>query len=58
MIRRGDEIEEQLGVASDCAMQGGVYPGMGYAEGVEAALTWALGHTSDPPIDPVDLEGS
>jgi hypothetical protein len=51
-MRTRQEIEDQLGKVDADAAAGGQsrWPGMNYEQGVETALLWALGDSSDEPM--------
>ena len=51
-MRSVNEIEEQIGKALDSTADHGTqWPGMTFEEGVDAALSWALGHIDEAPMD-------
>lgn len=46
--RTEDEINDQYGAAVDNA---GIWPGMSYTDGVQAALLWVLGERDEGPME-------
>lgn len=50
--RSSDEIEEQISKATEIINTDGTkVPGMSYEQGVDEALRWVLGESSDEPIE-------
>ena len=52
VVRTEEEIDTARGDADDAIAQGlNPYPGMTYAEGVQATLMWLVGDQDEAPLE-------
>lgn len=51
IVRSEEQIKKQMDKVHDAKMDGGIYPGMTYEQGIEAMLLWLIGECDELPME-------